>query len=784
MSLPDKAYLTTWMRQLWRPVRPAEMTERDRFEYEQFLHRVRRFTYIKGAFNLLVLFFLFLLLPLEMCPGPALIILIDGLVLLPYTFLVRRWPALSTYILISTTALAISLADIASGSQTGTYGVLYALLIVVGIVLLVETRTIVIITTLVSFIYILSLALEIFGVIPIEIIPSPRVLTWIAVIHTIAFVCQGVFANMLVRLYGQLAQVRLQYGPLAALREGFQDIREEINLDTLLQRVTERAITTIPAVDRAVLLIQEGEHLTIRGVAGCGDVPLQGMQFPPESIEFLLASSPGLFTDIAELFQRYIPEQAEALRALPPSKAIAFFSLKDEPPRSLLVVASTRDPDAFDASTQQLIELFAHQAAVAIENARLLEQSQSRLQEALALHQIGQEISSRLEMRDLVSTIYRHIQQAIDASHFLLALKESAEDRITLLSPVNSGEIMPDMVFAPRGVLGWVIRHQRPLRCGDVERDLAAYSEIHIERYGSEDVQSILVVPLLLDQQAVGALSVQSPRFHAYGERDEQFLIFLASYVTVAIQNARLYDEVQRKALELQQKQEELRSLIDVVSQQLQRPVEIVSGFSQLLKNDAGDRLDTREQDYLDRIQRNVHWVSRLVQDMAFLARLDQIQEEPESLPLTTLIQGVSTNLNLCEQGVTVNIQEDMPSIYADPVLMWACFYNLLQNAQKLLQGVDSPCIEVGCELLNDGYRIHVRGNGQALPPESLDQIFELFFPIGADVTSSSGIGLTITHQICQRHHGRVWAESTPDQGTTFYIRLPKTSSQYSGGTG
>lgn len=771
-----------WLKQFWRPVHPAELPPEARFEYDQFLHRASYFVYIKAVFNVLMLVLFVIVLDSEMRSGPLLTALGDGLLILPYIFLVRRWPGLSTYVLLSTTALAISAADIAAGYQTGTSGVLYALLIVGGAVVLIETRSISAITTLITAVYVLTFALEVTGIIPVQVTLSPMAVARVLAMHIMAFISLGVLSNTLINLYRQLLQTRLQRGLLEALLEGFQGISGELQLHALLQRIADRAVSTIPSADRAILLLQENNSLVIQSLSGYGDALLRGLSVSVEKIAPYLEKAPIQGSNPEEiLFQVIAPRFLDRISTIPLSKTAALFPLQAKGSLyGVLVVSNLDRTNAFDADTMQILELFAHQAAIAIENARLFETAQSRLQEALALHQIGQEIASRLEMYELVPTIYRHIQQAISAPSFLLALRGPTTEDLTLHSPVDSGQVLPDIIVPPQGILGWVIRHRQALRLGDIERELDRYPDISYQRHGLPESypHSLLAVPLVVGKQVVGAISVQSPNIDQYDDRDEQFLTSLASYVAVAIQNARLYDEVQQKAHELEQKQQELQHLIEAVSRQLQRPVEIISGFSQLLQNEVQDRLTGDERDYLDRIRRNAQWVSWLIQDMAFLARLDQVQEEPEILPLSTLAVGVCTNLGLTEQGIRVHIQQEMPSVYADSVLMWTCLRNLLQNIRRLIYDAAEPCLEIGCDVLEEGYRLHIQSNGLVLSQEQREHLFDLFFPVEGYAPEGLGIGLVIAQQVCQRYGGRIWAEPGVAGGTTFYILLPKPFGQ------
>jgi signal transduction histidine kinase len=182
--------------------------------------------------------------------------------------------------------------------------------------------------------------------------------------------------------------------------------------------------------------------------------------------------------------------------------------------------------------------------------------------------------------------------------------------------------------------------------------------------------------------------------------------------------------------------------------------------------------LTAEQSEYLERLELNSYWIAQLVEDMLFLARLGQVQEEIEPIALGTLVRGIVTHLELERQGIAVTIQPDMPTLYADPVLLWVYFRNVLQNACRLFQGVTDPQIQVGYALSPEEYQLSVQTNGQTLTPEQLQRAYELFFPVGEP--EEVGIGLAIARRIGEHYGGSVWAAAAADGGTTLNLILPR----------
>ncbi len=771
------SWITEWINRFFRPPSSA-LANPEEFAQEQFLFRVRYFILIKAAVAAFLAILYFSSLPGRWAGYATLVVLADGLVLVPYALLVRRRPVFSTGAVLVTSALAVSIADYCAGVQNGTSGVFYATLIVAGAVVLLKPRPIAAITLAIITVYLTTIGLEMTHVIPIYfVIPNPA-----AVIGFNALCCIAVagVCGVAAHIYQQLVNSQTQRSLLTALLEGFEEISQKPDLPALLNRIAARAVQAIPAVERAVLLVQEGPFMVVRGTAGYGDSDPQGLGFSFEQVLKYASGPLWERTDMPELITQEVPPAiAEKLFRLPTSKTTLLFSLvSKERLRGLLAVTNTQRRDAFDANARQILALFAHQAVVAIENTQLVAEVQLRLQESLALQKIGQEIAGLLQMHDLIPAIYRQILQVMEATSFILAVRDYESDSLMLLSPIDESRVLPDMAIEPRGILGWIINHRQSLRWGNVQEELADHPEISFQMIGGDQVipRSLLAVPLQVGNQVIGAISVQSPRLDAYNENDERFLTALANDVAIAVQNARLYDEVEHKAQELQQKQSELQGLVAAVSQRLQPPVEALAGFARLLRERSTGSHTEEEAGYLLRIERNSRWISQLVQDMLFLARLEQLNEEKEPIALTTLARGVTTHLELEQMGTAVTIQEEMPVLYADPVLMWIFCRNLLQNGHGLLQNVASPRIELGCETRPDEYRFYVHTNDGGLAPDRLERIFELFFPAGDP--GVEGAGLAIARRIGQRYGGRVWAESSADKGTVFYTAFPRELGQ------
>jgi PAS domain S-box-containing protein len=196
----------------------------------------------------------------------------------------------------------------------------------------------------------------------------------------------------------------------------------------------------------------------------------------------------------------------------------------------------------------------ANQVAIAIENARLFEDRTQRLEEVAVLSEMGRLASAAIRLEELQEAVHQQVSRLMDAPTFYVALYDPMGPAILVPRPIDDGEVHPPVrVAPPRGLVGWVIEHKQPLVFGEIERELEVHPEIEALRYGSDEpVRSVLVVPLLVGERVVGAVSAQSGEPNSYGQREQRLLAAVADYVALAVERARLFEETQRRVAELE----------------------------------------------------------------------------------------------------------------------------------------------------------------------------------------------------------------------------------------
>jgi signal transduction histidine kinase len=236
--------------------------------------------------------------------------------------------------------------------------------------------------------------------------------------------------------------------------------------------------------------------------------------------------------------------------------------------------------------------------------------------------------------------------------------------------------------------------------------------------------------------------------------------------------------EESREALikELEIKNAELERFTYTVSHDLKSPLITINGFLGYLEKDAAsNNIDRLKQDTL-RISEAVHKMHTLLNELLELSRIGRLMNPPEAVPFASLVHDAMDAVQgqLQARQVKVLLQPGLPDVYGDRQRLTEALQNLIDNAVKFMGDQADPHIEVGVAGEEDGKSVfYVRDNGIGIVPEFHDHVFGLFNKLDSK-TEGTGIGLTIVKRIIEVHGGRIWIESEPGKGATFFFTLER----------
>ncbi len=227
---------------------------------------------------------------------------------------------------------------------------------------------------------------------------------------------------------------------------------------------------------------------------------------------------------------------------------------------------------------------------------------------------------------------------------------------------------------------------------------------------------------------------------------------------------------------ELQRKNREMEQFVYSVSHDLKSPLVTIKGFAGVLKEDLGSGRNDLVMNSVRRIEGAATRMGRLIEDLLMLSRAGRNRGKTEPVDVSRLVRELTADLQaqLEELGTTLEIHDGMPEIMADRTAISRVFENLLNNAIKYgCEGSQSK-ITVGSQTLDAQVRFFVKDNGPGIAPEYHKKIFGLFQRLDSD-QDGTGVGLAIVAKLMHVHDGRVWVESSPGTGATFWLSFDAT---------
>ena len=295
-------------------------------------------------------------------------------------------------------------------------------------------------------------------------------------------------------------------------------------------------------------------------------------------------------------------------------------------------------------------------------------------------------------------------------------------------------------------------------------------------------IRGWMAIPLRAHGRMTGFISLDSRKPGQYQERDAHLAVSYANQVAIALENARLFSDLQlelgmRQNLisELEAKNAELERFTYTVSHDLKSPLFTIRGFLGYLEQDAMAGNHERIRSDMQRITDATEKMQQLLNELLELSRIGRVKNEAQSISFeeiareaVELVQG-----RIIERGVSVHIGADMPIVHGDRQRLLEVVQNLVDNATKFMGDQPDPRIEIGQEGSEDGKPVfYVRDNGMGILAEHHDRVFGLFNKL--DVKSDgTGIGLALVKRIIEVHGSRIWIQSEAGKGTVFYFTLP-----------
>ena len=578
------------------------------------------------------------------------------------------------------------------------------------------------------------------------------------------------------RLY---SQVRRRVEELSTFHQIVLQLNMPLELEVVLENITESALQLIGADNLHIYLYDAGrDEFTF-----CSALWRDGRRTPAVAAP----RSDGLTARVVHGGEAIIIDNApeHALYQGPEASdwgvcAIAGFPLKHSNRVIGAFTVTYLKPHTFTPDELLLMNLLADQASVAVENARLFAEAQQRLRSMSALVDLAKQVTGNLKVELVMQTTVQRLQGLLNARASTIALlSEDGEELIIEAAAGIKPEYHRVRMKLGEGVSGRAVKEQRMIYVRDTyqDPDFLFFDPV---------LRSLLVVPLVARNEVIGTLSVDSDQPDAFAESDVQLMTVAGAQVSVAIANARLFEAVEERAAELAVAYRELKEsdrlkdeLVQNVSHELRTPLTFIRGYVDLVLDGEMGIVTAEQQEALQVISDKTDEVTRLVQDIMALQRINEqnLVREPFSM-MRLLYTAVDCHrMSAREQGL--DLVFDSPSsegiVVGDKGRINQVLDNLIGNAIKF--SPDGGTITLRMVERRDDVLVVVADEGIGLPSDKAARIFDRFYQVDGSSRrrfGGAGIGLAIVKRIVDAHDGDIWVRSELNQGSSFYFTLPK----------
>ncbi|MEM7334505.1 MAG: GAF domain-containing protein [Chloroflexota bacterium] len=580
------------------------------------------------------------------------------------------------------------------------------------------------------------------------------------------------------RLYGQ-AQRRID--ELSTFHEIVLKLNSPLQLSAVLDTITESALKLIDASNLHIFLYDQKTNQFTKGSALWRDGSRTAAVKKPRTEGKGLTASvvtrgqPIVINDAAD-HDYFQTKGAKAWGIY----AIAGFPLKYGDEVLGAFTATYLHPHTFTDDELLLLNLLAEQAAVAVRNASLYADSQRNLRDMSALVDMAKQVTSDLKLSPVLQKTVQLLRGLMNArASTIFMLTENREELILKASDGIENEFIDARMALDDSISGQVINTRERIYIKDTqaEPDFIFFDEV---------VRSLLVLPLVVRDRPVGTLTVDSDKPNAFLESDIRLMTIAAAQVSIAISNARLFEESEARATELEIAYKELKhsdrlkdELVQNVSHELRTPLTFVKGYVDLLMDGEMGLMNAEQQSALTIISDKTNDITRIIDDIITLQKINSGNLKLEKTSMREFLETAVASHQMIAAQKGLHIDYILPPadgmVIIDRGRINQVLDNLIGNAMKF--SPDGGTIHIILQETDTFVQVAVTDEGIGISPEKHKRIFERFYQIDGSASrrfGGTGIGLAIVKRIVDAHQGRIWVESEIEKGSSFTFELPK----------
>lgn len=563
---------------------------------------------------------------------------------------------------------------------------------------------------------------------------------------------------------------------LAALYEVSSRLGTTLDLSELLNLVMD-AIIQLTGAERGYLVLQNGVtgELETGAARNVDQQTIEGrsMEISRSVVQRAIDSGQPILTDNAQADNRFSAYQSVIGFRL---RSIMCTPLRA---RGRVIGAVYVDnrllSAAFKPEDLALLEAFANQAAMAIENARLFQQTDQalarRVEELTVLQRIDQELNRSLDLNQVLSLALDWAIRLTNADGGSIGLMQADEETgeaylQLLVSWGEAGAQEGQRIPAGHPILAQVLASGVGVHTTQVTPEQAIDATAAVAQ---------LAVPIKREGEIIGLICLESYRRSVnFTAEDMVFVSRLADRSAVAIENSRLYEAVQAA-------NEAKNAFISIVTHELRIPMTSIRGYTDLLLGQMMGPLNEAQTGFLQTVRRNLDRMNVLIRDLSDINRIEtgRMKFDLAYFPLEAVVQHVVGDLQEAietrQQQLVVDIPAGLLPVYGDRTRVGQVLTNLISNANKYTPEQGQLTVRVQAHG-PDALAVAVQDNGIGISEEDQARLFTQFFRSDADAVRQQvgwGLGLSIVKKLVEAQGGEIWCESAPGQGSTFVFTLP-----------
>jgi signal transduction histidine kinase/HAMP domain-containing protein len=444
------------------------------------------------------------------------------------------------------------------------------------------------------------------------------------------------------------------------------------------------------------------------------------------------------------------------------------------------IFIARHEPGLFAPDQVALVQTFADQAAIAIDNVRLFNETKEALDQQRASGEVLAAISNSIaDTSPVFETILASCERLFAGK--LAVIDLVGDDGLVHLGAYHGPNLDEVRRVYPHAVdttsaTGTALATRGVVHFANLD-GVPEAARVAFRAFG---IQAAIGAPMIWEGRGIGAIWVARDYAAPFSDKDIALLKTFSDQAVIAVQNARLFREIENKSRELEVANKHKSAFLASMSHELRTPLNAIIGFSEVLLARLFGELNEKQDDYLKDIHASGRHLLNLINDVLDLSKVEagRMELEPSRFDLPAALADAMTLIRerATRHGIALVLETSpvLGTVSADERKLKQILLNLLSNAVKFTP--DGGRIDVTATRDTDGVLIAVKDTGIGIAPEDQEAVFEEFRQVGGDYTSKqegTGLGLALTRRFVELHGGRIWVESAPGKGSTFYFTIP-----------